>query len=495
MKKVIIIGAGVGGLATAIRLAKKGYHVKIYEASNLVGGKCSQVNLDGFIFDTGPTLLTIPAVYRDLFMKSGKRLESILELKPVDPAFTYHFSDRKTLTFSNLSVKKNCDEIESVFGKSAGDAWHNLMQRAERMWDLSRGPFIESEIKIESLLKNFTLSNLVALSPQKSLRKFVSKYTDDSHLKMIIDRYATYSGSDPRKVPAPLLTIPFIESAFGAWHVSGGLGKLSEKLAERAKELGVEIFLGQRVVKIEIIDGCATGIKLESGEEIVADLIVANADAKYVYGSLISEQAPKLRRERRKLKKHSSSFSGFSLYLGLDNSKIVGEIPKLSHHNIWFPKDYDEEFKCLFEKKVPVNDPTIYICNPNDPEMIPGEGFEGWNVLINAPIHDPKNGFDWSNFEETYAELIIKKLDELGLRVSERLVKFQFRSPRGFADSFNAPGGAIYGTSSNGLRAAFMRVKNRSPIKNLYLVGGSTHPGGGLPLVGISSEIVANAID
>lgn len=494
MKKIVIIGAGVGGLSTAIRLAKKGHKVSIYESADFVGGKCHVIERNGFKFDTGPTLLTIPAVYRDLFLKSGKRLEYVLELVPVDPAFSYNFADGKKLVLSNLSLKKNCDEIEAVFGKSAGDDWHRLMQKAERMWDLSRYTFIESELKLTKIIKDFSLSKFIELSPLKSLRRYVSKLTKEPHLKMIIDRYATYSGSDPRKAPAPLLTIPFIESAFGAWHIKGGIGNLALKLAERAQELGVEINLSTPVSKILTKNGVAIGIELSNGNSINGDFIIANADAKIVYEKLLTKYEKKANRERKKLAKRSTSFSGFSLFLGLDNSKISGNIPKLTHHNIWFPSDYDQEFISLFETENPIADPAIYICAPNDSDMVPNSNCENWSVLVNAPLHKPDDGLNWSEHEREYAQKIINKLDQLGLRVSERLVYSEFRSPRQLEQSVNAPGGSIYGTSSNGPRAAFLRAKNRSRIKGMFLVGGSTHPGGGLPLVGISSEIVAEAI-
>lgn len=494
MKQVVVIGAGVGGLATAIRLAKKGHKVSIFEASDFIGGKCHQIERNGFKFDTGPSLLTIPAVYRDLFLKTGKRLEHLLELKSVDPAFAYTFSDGKVLKLSNLSVRKNCDEIEEVFGKKAGDDWHNLMQRAERMWDLSRATFIESEIKLSRILKELSIKKLIDISPFISLRKYVSRHTSDKHLKMIIDRYATYSGSDPRKAPAPLLTIPFIESAFGAWHITGGIAKLAEQLGMRARELGVEIILNSPVSQIIIESGVVGGIKLNDGSIINADAVVANADAKVVYKELISPSVKAAKNERKKLNRLTPSFSGFSLFIGLDNSKVSENIPKLEHHNIYFPENYDAEFEDLFEKNVPVENPTIYISAPKDYSLTPNENCESWSVLVNAPLHNPDGGVDWGKIESQYAQKILDRLDELGLRVRERMVHFEFRSPKGLEQEVNAPGGSIYGSSSNGPRAAFLRAKNKSDIAGLYLVGGSAHPGGGLPLVGISAEIVAEAI-
>jgi phytoene dehydrogenase-like protein len=169
----------------------------------------------------------------------------------------------------------------------------------------------------------------------------------------------------------------------------------------------------------------------------------------------------------------------------------------LHHHTILFPENYDAEFQAIFEDKKPVEDPTIYICAPQDPAMVKDEGHEAWFVLVNAPRHSTVgDGFDWSDpiFSRTYASRIIDRIEAAGIPIRERLEVLEIRTPLDLQNSVNAPGGSIYGTSSNGAMAAFLRAKNRSPIKNLYLVGGSAHPGGGLPLVGLSAEMVANAI-
>jgi phytoene desaturase len=495
--KIVVIGAGVGGMSAAIRLAKAGHQVSIYEASDRTGGKCRTEWIGDYAFDTGPSLMTLPAVYRDLFLKTGKRIEHILKINPVDPAFDYHFADGTQITFPNLSINETCQAIDAAAGKLAGNQWHNLMQRAEHMWDVSRGPFVESELtSIAGLLKRKNmLADLRVISPFTSLRKLTKKYTDNPYLTAIIDRYATYTGSDPRKVPAVLLTIAFIESSFGAWHIEGGLGQLSVALEERARLLGVEIHLNREVASITHSGDAATGIELHDGEIVLADAVVANADAHYVYNELLPTKLRATKPERKKLKKAEKSLAGFSLLLGLDNSKISGAIPELKHHTIYFPENYEREFDQIFTEKVPVDDPTIYICYPHDPAMLKSENKENWFVLINAPRHELSDGYDWSKNPEVYAKKIIAKLDALGLRVSERLEVMEFRTPFDLQNSVKAPGGSIYGTSSNSARAAFQRARNRSPLKNLYCVGGSAHPGGGLPLVGLSAEIVANAIE
>ena len=495
MANIVVIGAGIGGLATAARLAKSGHSVAIYESSDKAGGKCRTEWIGDYAFDTGPSLLTLPAVYRDLFIRTGKRFEAEVGLAAVDPAFSYHFADGTSLDFPNLSLPKVCDSIEAKLGKQAANEWHMLMQKAEGMWDASRGPFIESELpSIFSLLKRKGfLKDLKTIAPWKSLRDYTAENISSPYLQMIVDRYATYSGSDPRKAPAVLLTIAFIESTFGAWHLKGGLGSLSTALERRCRELGVDIYFNSPVSKILVTQNEATGIKLASGEIVNADKVVANADAEIVYNTLLGKEVRAAKSERKKLARAEKSFAGFSLLLGLDNSKLSEAPPVLSHHSVYFPQDYNREFESVFNG-IPVADPTIYICSPQDPGMVKHSHQEAWFVLVNAPRHNPQGGWDWNKNPEAYAHKIIEKLDRLGLNVSQRLDVMEFRTPADLERSVGAPGGSIYGTSSNGPRAAFLRAANRSPIKNLYCVGGSAHPGGGLPLVGMSAELVAEAI-
>lgn len=489
-KRIVIVGAGMAGLAAAARLAKTGHQVSIFEA-NQIGGKCHTERINGFAFDTGPSLLTLPAVYRDLFLKTGKRLEQILELKPVDPAFTYIFPDGKKLTFPNLSHNGTLSEIESVLGKNASQAWHKLLESAQAMWEASRETFVEGELRspLQLLNRKSLLKDLFTISPWSSMRSYVTKNHAGQYLTKIMDRYATYTGSDPRKVPAVLLTIAFVEEAFGAWHIPGGLGNLADKLAERVSELGGKIFINTPVDDIITKNGSAVGVRLRNGEIVDSDIVISNVDAEILYKQLLRKSL-KTRGPRKRLSRATPSFSGFTLMLGLSGRSNLG------HHTVFFPDDYDAEFDAIFRDKVPPKDPAIYICNPDDAEMRPSIDSEAWTILVNAPLHRPKSGFDWNqpNVKEEYAEMIISKLEARGLQIRDRLQVMKIKTPADLELEVNAPGGSIYGSSSNGARSAFFRARNRSPIKNLYCLGGSAHPGGGLPLVGISAEIVVAAI-
>ncbi len=492
-KEIIVIGAGIGGMCAAARLARSGHNVSIYEASDRTGGKCRTEWIGRYACDTGPSLLTIPAVYRDFFQRTGKHMGQVLELEEVNPSFDYRFHDGKSVQFTNLSRKKTLEAITQSFGAESAAQWDAVLNRAERMWDVSREPFIESELKSPlSLLKRRNiLRDLRIIAPRATLRDFG---LTNPYLAKIMDRYATYSGSDPRKAPAVLSTIAFIEEAFGAWHIKGGIGTLSEHIAQRCEKVGVKIHLNSAVSAINLKRGKAAGITLADGTSINADIVISNADAGFTYNSLITSHTRKVKKIRKAQSKLEPSLAGFSLLLGLRPS---GD-PKLSHHTILFPEDYDAEFESIFTTKTPVEKPTIYICAPHDPTMVKIEGHESLFVLVNAPRHskDGIDGFDWSDsdFAQKYAHSIINQIEAQGIPIRERLDLLEIRTPLDLQNSVNAPGGSIYGTSSNGPRAAFLRAKNRSPIKNLYLVGGSAHPGGGLPLVGLSAEIVANAI-
>jgi phytoene desaturase len=491
---VAVIGAGMGGMATAARLAKAGHSVTVYEASDRHGGKCRTEWIGNYAFDTGPSLLTLPAVYRDFFQRTGEVMGRVLELVPVNPSFDYRFADGKSVKFGNLSRKETLAAITESLGEAVGQEWDRIMQTAEAMWDVSREPFIESELRsVASLLKRPTLlRDLRKIAPWKTLRGLK---INDPHLRNILDRYATYSGSDPRVAPAVLASIAFVEEAFGAWHIKGGVGKLADAVYQRCLDRGVIFEFNSPVSAINHDGKRVTGLVLNDGATINFDIIVANADASLVYNKLISGKVSKLKRTRKNLAKADPSLAGFSLLLGLrPSNKPSG----LSHHNILFPQDYDQEFEDIFNRKIPVSDPTIYICAPNDETMVKYPGHEAWFVLVNAPRHGVNglDGFDWSDKDanHSYAMKIIDSIEARGISIRDRLEVLEIRTPSDLERTVMAPGGSIYGTSSNGARSAFLRAKNRSPLKGLYCVGGSAHPGGGLPLVGLSAEIVAQAV-
>ena len=496
-KSAIVIGAGMGGMAVAARLRNQGFAVTVFEQAATAGGKLARYERDGFVFDLGPSLFTIPAVYRDLFLKSGGALEEAIDLQPLEPAFRYQFVDGSEVTMPGVGPARAARAIQAGLGGDTAKQWTALIQRGSDMWALTRQSVMHSPItSVRDMVPLFKkLSDITTIAPWRSLRSLGNKYIKDQRLQMILDRYATYTGSDPRKAPAVLATVPYVEQEFGAWHIGGGIAQLAKALYERCLSRGVEFQFNSDVTQIVVEDGKAVGIKLADGSLISAEVVVANADAQHVYRSLLSHHDSSQGLAR--LNKATPSLSGFVLLLA-----VKGRTEKLIHHNVWFPNDYNAEFDSVFGTNgvsaQPVKDPTIYVCAPDDDLMRPNQDTEAWFVLVNAPRHgDGSNAtFDWSDPQtsQDYAQHLLDVMASRGFDVRDRLQWLEWRSPADLEFATRAPGGAIYGTSSNGVNAAFLRAANRSEVKNLYLVGGSAHPGGGLPLVGMSAEIVAEAI-
>ena len=493
MARIVVVGAGMAGMAAAARLRVKGHEVLVLEQSSTFGGKLGAVEQDGFTFDTGPSLLTLPAVYRDLFNKTGRPLEEEIELVELEPAFGYRFPDGTSMEVPGVDPARCARAFGDALGGTAADDWRGLMQRAGEVWRITRGPFLETPLTgVRDLLALArTPSDVAAVAPWSSLRAVGRRYLRDERLRMVLDRYATYSGSDPRRAPAALMTVPYVEQAFGAWHVAGGLRSLGVALHRRCVDRGVQFRFGAGVTAIGVAGGRIDSVTLASGERMAADIVVANADAAHVYGDLLRDRrgASQLRRLRRT----TASLSGFVLLLA-----VSGRTPGLRHHNVWFPADYTAEFDAIFGRHAePVHDPTIYVCAPDDPAMRPDADHESWFVLVNAPRHGSGPGcVDWTaaGMADSYADRVLAVMAGRGFDVRDRLLWRHVRTPADLERDTRAPGGSIYGTSSNGRRAAFLRPANVSPVPGLFLVGGSAHPGGGLPLVGMSANIVAEII-
>jgi phytoene desaturase len=492
---VAVIGAGVGGLAVAARLAAQGHAVTVLEQADAVGGKVGTFSRDGFTFDTGPSLLTLPAVFRDLFLKTGAALETVLDLVPVDPACRYRFPDGTWLDLPNASRPRICTAFEEGLGAGAGADWGRFIEHAGQIWQVTRGPFLESPLdSVRDLAHQARrVRSLGRVAPWRSLRGLGRRYLRDPRLRMFLDRYATYTGSDPRRAPAALAVVPYVEQTFGAWHVQGGLRRLAEALHARALCRGAVVRTGAEVAEITLSGSRVDGVRLADGMRIRADVVVSDADAGHLYAELV--HGPQATAALRRLRRATPSLSGFVLLLALR-----GRTPDLSHHTVLFADSYDAEFDAIFKTPArQVESPTIYISAPDDPATRPDDTSEAWFVLFNAPRHGPDGARDAVNWDApgraaAYADRVLELMAKRGLDVRDRLLWREIRTPADLERDTRSPGGAIYGTSSNGARAAFLRPANRSPIPGLFLVGGSAHPGGGLPLVGMSAAIVAELI-
>jgi phytoene desaturase len=328
--------------------------------------------------------------------------------------------------------------------------------------------------------------DFLRVRPWQTLRGFARRYCRDPRLRLVVERAATYAGADPRRAPAALAVAGYVEHAFGAWHVRGGLYALVEALARRLHDLGAELALGTHVERITTRGGRVTGV--DTGDRHVpADAVVSDVDALALYRDLLPDAG--VTRARARAEAAERSLSGFALMLG-----VRGRTPGLAHHNIAFPGDYDAEFDDVFRHRRPVRDPTLYVAasSVTDPSQAPG-GAENWFVLVNAPTHG--RGLDWDAEAGPYEAELLGRLAARGFDVRARVEARARRTPADLERETGAPGGAIYGAAPHGRLGSLGRPANRSPAASgLHLVGGTTHPGGGLPLVMLSAKVVAEEI-
>ncbi len=509
-KHVVVVGAGIGGLSAAIRLAAKGYRVQIIERQPQVGGKLNQLKMNGFSFDTGPSLITMPYVFQDLFQSAQRRLEDYVDLIPLDITCRYFYRDGLI-----LNAWRDVTRLATEFARlnpHDGEALYRFLAFTRNLYEAAADPFLYhslgSPLAVLNAFIRYVLRGsdevadstmlarlravFAALSPA-TLDDCVRDFFVDEHLRQLFDRYATYNGSSPYRVGAVYSIIPYVELADGGWYPRGGIYALAEALKRLACELGVEIETSCNVRRILVEDGEARGVVLADGRVIRSDAVIANSDVVTTQSELLSP-AVVAKHTVRKLQSLEPSCSGFVLLLGIDKQYL-----QLAHHNIFFSNDYPAEFEDLFTHHIPLRNPTIYICatTRSDASQAPA-GHENLFILVNAPYLTQAS--DWERDAPAYRERILALLasyTQIDLQdLREHIVCEAMLTPEDFKQKYGSNAGSIYGLSSNAKMAPFTRPGNRSKeIRGLYFVGGSTHPGGGVPLVTLSGKIVAEMIE
>ncbi len=487
MKPIVIIGAGIGGLSTAIRLAAAGRKVLVLEQNDSVGGKMGEIRRDGFRWDTGPSVITMRHVLEELFAVAGRRLEDYLTLLPVEPLTRYFYPDGVVLD-ATRDLARMVAQIAALDERDV-EGYLAYLAYAARLHRLTGPVFIYDEPPSWRSFTRVPPADALRVDAWRSMDTAIRSFVHSPHLRQLLGRFATYVGGSPYQAPATLNVIAHVELTGGVWYPQGGIYAIAQALARLAGELGVEIRTGCPVQQIVLNGNSVQGVLLADGAIEPAETIVANVDVATVYQNLLPPNIATPRRLAR-LTRVEPSGSGFILLLG-----VTSEHSQLAHHNIFFSSDYRCEFDDIFRRGVPPADPTIYVAitAKSDPTHAPA-GCENWFVLVNTPALDTR--FDWLAQAAAYRDHVLTRLANLGLDIRSRIQTEQILTPLDLARLTGAWRGALYGASSNHPFTAFRRPHNRTTdARGLYFVGGTTHPGGGVPMVMLSGKVVAGMIE
>jgi phytoene desaturase len=485
VKKTIIIGAGVAGMAAAIRLRAKGFDVQVYEANPYPGGKLSEIRLGAYRFDAGPSLFTMPQFLEALFAEAGKDLSDYFAYKRKEVVCAYFFEDGTRFT-AFADREEYVKECERKFEVEAGTI-RKYLHSAKKKYDLTAGLFLERSLhRWDTYWRRDTLkavAQLFSLDIFHTMDGVNRSFFKDPRLQQLFNRYATYNGSSPYLTPGIMTMIPHLEQHFGTFIPRGGMVAITQALYTLAEELGVQFHLGKKVDKIWMEKGKAVGIE-EGGNRIAADVVLSNMDVVPTYRKLL----PDVKAPEKTLSQERSS-SALIFYWG-----VRAEFPELDLHNIFFSKDYKAEFKAIFQENKVSDDPTVYIniTSKDEPGDAP-QGAENWFVMINVPGN---KGQDWDEIIERSRKNILKRISTaLGKDVEPLIEVESILDPRTIESKTQSYQGSLYGAASNDAFSSFLRHPNAAAsIENLYFCGGSVHPGGGIPLCMMSGKIAAEWI-
>ncbi|RCH55515.1 phytoene desaturase [Mucilaginibacter hurinus] len=483
--KVIIIGAGIAGIAAAIRLTVKGYQAEVFEANAYPGGKLTEFDQQGYRFDAGPSLFTMPQYVDELFLLAGKDPREYFNYQKLNRVCNYFYEDGTQLTayadVNNLALEiaGNTDTaIEDVLAHAA---------KSQKIYAITNHVFLERSLhRLKTYLRWDTLRSiwkLRGIDAGRTMHKANKSFFKDDRVVQLFNRYATYNGSNPYKAPATLNVIPHLEQHYGTYFPQGGMYSITASLVKLAEDLGVKFTYNAAVSDIVVEGGKTAGITLD-GAFVPANIVVSNTDIWFTYKKLLKKY-PAL--HPKKILNQQRSSSALIFYWGISK-----QFEKLDLHNIFFSADYEAEFKHIWEQKNIYHDPTIYlnVTAKYNPEDAP-DGHENWFVMINVPANE---GQDWDTLIAAARKNVIDKLTRLlGQDIAGLIQCESILDPRSIESRTSSYQGSLYGTSSNNKFAAFLRHANRSgKVNNLYCCGGSVHPGGGIPLCLLSAKIVSD---
>lgn len=482
---VYVLGAGIGGLSAAIHLAARGYDVTVLEQNSTVGGKMSEFRADGFRWDTGPSVITMRGVFEALFRAAGRHLDDYLTLLPVEPLTRYFWPDGTRFDLSRR-LPEVAAQIAALEPRDV-EGYLLFLAEAARWHRITAPVFTYGPPPSLASLKQVTLHDALRVDIVSTLQQHIERRVRHPYLRQLLGRFATYVGASPYLAPATLAVIAHVELTEGVWYPQGGIYEIARAYERLALELGVQIRLNARVREICLHGEQVSALILENGEVLPAHTVLSNFDVVTTYGLIQTERA---RQRLASLMKREVSCSGVVLLLGVE-----GDFPELAHHNIFFSSDYRREFAQIFEQKVLPDDPTLYLCitSKTDPAHAP-PGCENWFVMANAPALGLDASAGWKGESRQVIDWLLGRLAAIGLEVRDKIRVQRLLTPFDIQKTTGAWRGALYGVSFNDRFAPFRRPGNRSEFKGLYFAGGTTHPGGGVPLVTLSGKLAAEWI-
>ncbi|MFD7070237.1 phytoene desaturase family protein [Streptomyces sp. NPDC059913] len=495
MARIAVIGAGMGAMAAAARLAVAGHRVTVYERSESYGGSVGRYAREGFAFDTGPTLLHLPAVYRDLFVKTGKEpLERCVEMTQVDPASRHLFADGTAVSLPNASRAGVVAALDGALGSGAGAAWGAFLDRAREAWDRSRRPLLEEPLRPDWQVLG--RDPYPALRRRRLLRPARQADTvagigalelADPRLAALLDGYALSYGLDPAHAPAAAALLPYMEETFGSWYVSGGMRALARAVYERCLARKVEFVLGAEVVRVVEKDGRAAGVELADGTVAEADRVVLGAPpwAGLVPGQELWPEggvAPLPRPGQGVVP------GRFLVLLSLRGARPADAV----HRTLVHPADGAAERAAVFGGRL-AERPTVTVVRPDDPSTRPDDAHEA--VTLTATVA-PHGAVDWTDpaVRERYADVLIDTAAAAVPGIRERLLHAEVRTPAETAAETGAEGGGVPAPALAGADGRYLHAANLTGLPGLYAAGGWSHPGGGLAHAGMSGALVAGLI-
>ncbi|MCP3029318.1 NAD(P)/FAD-dependent oxidoreductase [Halobacillus sp. A5] len=488
-RQAIVVGAGLGGMSAAIRLSSDGYDVKLLEKNSSLGGKLNRREGKGFTFDTGPSILTMPWVLEQLFESVHRRVEDYMTIERVEPQWRTFFEDGTQLDVTS-DLPTMLDEMAKVTDRPNRNLT-DFLSYSQDMYELCMKSFYKYSIQdLQDLKSHHKLSELFKMDPLSTIAKSTHKQFNNKYLEQLFNFFVMYVGSNPYSAPAILNQLVYVQLGLGIHYVKGGMYKIAEGMGALMDELRVDVRLNTPVQQLVVENEDVVGVETEDGEVHKADVVVSNLEAIPSYRRL-APASSKVKKETKSLaKKFQPTVSGLVLLLGTNKT-----FDHLKHHNFFFSEDPEKEFKEIFEKGVPADDPTIYIgISARSDETQAPDGKDNLFVLTHVP--PLKNGkrkpVDWDQYRET----VLDKLERMGMEGVKDSIEFEYRfTPEDLESLYGPNGGSIYGIAADKKTNGGFKIPSKSQIfNNLYFVGGSTHPGGGVPMVTLSGQLTADLI-